>query len=380
MSARIVLVCAVAVSVAGFAGFGALAPANPSRAAFAYLCALTYVLTLGVGALYWVMIGYATNAVWFVALRRTAEHVVAILPILALEFIPLPVFWRRTFGWTDVPVDASPALATYTSTSFFVARSVAYWLVMCGFAVILRHDSIAQDRSPSDDRVSRTRRVGTAGLAILGLTFTFACFDWLVPLDGAWRSTMYGVYVSAGAAVAGLALVAVLAAPARRDGRLPEKVGAAHFAAIGKLFLVTVMFWAYVGFCQLLLIWIADVPVESAFYARRVTGGWAGVSAVLGIVHFGVPFLCLLSWRFKRSPARIAALGAWLLLAHYVDVCWLVMPPCEPSGFRPSWLDLAALGAVAGPCLVFAALGARSVSAVPVNDPRLERSLEFGGA
>jgi hypothetical protein len=380
MSARTLVVLAAALSVAGAIGFGALALANPSRAAVAYLCAFTYVLTLGVGALYWIMIGYATSALWFVALRRTAEHIVAILPVLALEFIPLPIVCRRTLGWTDVPADASPALATYVSTPFFVARAVLYWLVLCGFAMSLRHDSIAQDRSPSVDHVLRPRRVGTGGLAILGLTFTFACFDWLAPLDGSWRSTMYGVYVSAGAAAAGLALISVLAAPARRTGRLPERVGTAHFAAIGKLFLVTIMFWAYVGFCQLLLIWIADVPAESVFYARRVAGGWATVSAVLGAVHFGVPFLCLLSWRFKRSPTRVAALGAWLLLAHYVDVYWLVVPPSDSSGPHFAWLDLAALAAIGGPCLVFATLRARTVSGVPVNDPRLERSLEFGGA
>jgi hypothetical protein len=157
-------------------------------------------------------------------------------------------------------------------------------------------------------------------------------------------------------------------------------VGTAHFAAIGKLFLVTVMFWAYVGFCQLLLIWIADIPAESVFYARRVAGGWAPVSAALGIAHFGVPFLCLLSWRFKRSPTRVAALGAWLLVAHYIDVYWLVLPPSEPSGPHFAWLDVAALSAVAGPCLAFAAVRARTTPSVPVNDPRLERSLEYGGA
>jgi hypothetical protein len=293
--------------------------------------------------------------------------------------------WSRTFEWTKVsagPVGEPPraAVVGYASAPFFVTRAVFFWLVVCGIALWLRHDSLRQDRSPSLKYAFRQRRVGSVGLGIVGLVFSFALFDWLMPLDGAWRSTMYGVYVSAGAAAAGLSLVAVLAAIERRARTLPPAVGVSHFFAIGKLLLVTVMFWAYTGFCQLLLMWIADIPAESVFYDRRSAGGWGRVSAVLGIAHFAVPFLLLLSWRLKRTPFCVAAVGVWLLVAHYVDVFWLVLPAHDTVGPRLDFRDVAALFAIGGACAAYAAFRARNVAALPLNDPRLERSLEFENA
>jgi len=326
-----------------------------------------------------------TNAVWFVALRRVGEGVMAVLPFLAALFWPLPIVWGKVFGWTDAPRSGSSeasraALDLYVSAPAFLIRAGVFLLVICGFASFLRRDSLEQDRDPSIAHALRQRRVSSVGLGIVGLFVSFALFDWLMPLDGAWQSTMYGVYVSSGAAAAGLALVSILAEIARRSGRLPAAVGVSHFFAIGKLFLVTVMFWAYTGFCQLLLIWIADIPAESEFYARRVAGGWSSVSAALGIMHFGVPFLLLLSWILKRSPTRVAAVGAWLLVAHYVDVYWLILPAHDLGGPAFQWLDVSAFLAIGGACLAYGALRARNLFAIPINDPRLERSLEFENA
>ena len=28
----------------------------------------------------------------------------------------------------------------------------------------------------------------------------------------------------------------------------------------------------------------------------------------------------------KQQPRRLAAIAAWILFAHWVDACWLVMP------------------------------------------------------
>lgn len=382
---RLLVVFGVISSLVGAGGLVLGFADDPNRAGFAYLTAFTYFLTIAIGALYWVMIAHVTNAVWFVALRRVGESVMATLPLFAVLFWALPVFWGHAFGWTELPSGGlesvrRPALEKYVSAPFFFGRAVLFWLLICGFSASLRHDSLEQDRDPSVKYALRQRSVGAVGLGIVGLAVSFVLFDWLMPLDGAWRSTMYGVYVSAGAGAAGLALIAVLAELGRRTGRLPAAVGVSHFFAIGKLFIVTVLFWAYTGFCQLLLMWIADIPAESEFYARRVVSGWSTVSAALGIAHFGVPFVLLLSWRLKRSPARVAAVGAWLLVAHYVDVYWLILPAHDLGGPDFRWLDVAAFLAVGGACLAYGALRARNVPAMPVNDPRLEQSLEFENA
>jgi hypothetical protein len=57
----------------------------------------------------------------------------------------------------------------------------------------------------------------------------------------------------------------------------------------------------------------------------------------------------------KRSPAVLAVTGGWLLVIHYVDMYWLLMPQLHPSGVRVHWLDLATLVGVMGPVIAFGA-------------------------
>ena len=66
-----------------------------------------------------------------------------------------------------------------------------------------------------------------------------------------------------------------------------------------------------------------------------------------------------------------------LLIVHYVDLYWMVMPVLHPHGPALSaiWADLAALvfiGAAAG-LMVVRALGRAAL--YPVLDPRLQESL-----
>jgi hypothetical protein len=121
-----------------------------------------------------------------------------------------------------------------------------------------------------------------------------------------------------------------------------------HFGALGKLLLTFVIFWAYIGYSQYLIIWIGDLPAEVTWYVSRATGSWGILALVMVVLQFALPFLLLLSWSLKRRAGVMACIGAMLLLAHLIDSYWLVLPALHPGGVRPSWLDLAALLTVVG--------------------------------
>ena len=370
----------ILVTVVAVAALGLGAVLDPTRAAFAYLTAFTFCLTVAVGVLFWIMIAHATSAVWFVALRRTAESVLVMLPLSAILFVPIVFARKRLYPGTFVGGGIQAESGSYFSLPFFVARAVAYFAVLGGLAVGLRYWSFKQDTDPSPRYTARLRVLSSIGLPVAGLTLTFAAFDWLMSLDPDWESSMYGVYVCAGAALSGLAFIALLAQRDRHAGRLPATVGVSHLFVIGKLLLMLVLFWAYTGFCQLLLIWIADLPNENGWYLARSAGSWSVVATAVGVAHFALPFLALLSWRLKRTPGLVATVAAWLLGAHYLDVYWLVLPALDHAGPRLHWLDLAALVALGGTSLLYGALRARRQPPVPIHDPRLERSLHFENA
>jgi len=62
---------------------------------------------------------------------------------------------------------------------------------------------------------------------------------------------------------------------------------------------------------------------------------------------------------------------------HYVDVYWLVLPALHPDGFRPHWLDLAALVGIGGIFVACATWLLATAPLLPRGDPRLQRSLSF---
>jgi hypothetical protein len=257
---------------------------------------------------------------------------------------------------------------------FFVVRSYVYLGTWSALALILRRTSLAGDTRPSEGLVRRARFVSALGLPIMAFTLTFASFDWIMSLNPRWASDMMGVYLFAGALTGAIGATSVAAWLAWRFKRLPAAVGPDHFHALGRVLFMTVIFWAYIAFCQFVLIWIADMARETTFYADRSQGAWGWAAAALVVIHFVVPFLLLVSRSLKRTPGRLALVGGWLLCAHALDLYWLVLPPLH-AGMNP--LDLAFLVGPAGVCAAFGAWLFLGALPVPTHDPALAESLRY---
>ena len=357
---------------------------QPRRVVAAYLVAYVAVLAVVLGALAMIMIGRLTAATWFVALRRQAEQVAATLPMLAVLFIPVLVASRWLYPWVS-PEDpilraAVQAKSAYLNVPFFVVRAVIYWAVWITLATVLHRASLKQDHDDNERIEHRLRVASAIGIVAFALTVTFAAFDWMMSLAPTWYSTIYGVDYFAGAMVGGLALIAVLVERGRRRGELPAAIGADHLHALAKLLLTFVLFWAYSGFSQFIVIWSAEIPVEAGWYVVRTRGGWSALGIVLILGHFAIPFLALLVLAVKRRPALVAALGVWLLVMHYLDCYWMVMPD---AAARASWtpfgflLDAGALCFIGGVTVLAWRRVRGAEPAIPRGDPELAASLEY---
>ena len=73
---------------------------NPDQAAFSYLVAFLFLLSLAVGALFWILLHYLTAAVWSVVLRRLTEHLASLIIPSAVLFIPLLLGMQILFRWS----------------------------------------------------------------------------------------------------------------------------------------------------------------------------------------------------------------------------------------------------------------------------------------
>jgi hypothetical protein len=378
---------AVTVSL-GLAALGILdlvvgAILSPAQLFFAYLAAYNYVLSTVVGALLFLMICHAMRAGWPVLLRRLTEAVVATLPVLALLFVPILFGLGTLYPWLRPETIADEGerrlvtmKAPWLNLGSFLGRTGIYFAIWIFVGFWLRRWSAAQDRDPRAELGDRMYALSGALLPPVGLALSFAAFDWLMSLTPTWFSTMYPVYYFAGGFVAAIALLTVLTWAADRSG-LITGINASHYYALGRLLLSFVVFWAYAAFFQLMLIWIADKPEEVTFYLDRVRGGWKAMSVILAVTHFVLPFLILLNYDIKRRRGRLAAVAAWILAAHYLDVHWLVMPAARPAGPPLRLVDLGALLAVLGLTVAFGVLRLRGRRLTPIHDPALSRALRY---
>jgi len=188
---------------------------------------------------------------------------------------------------------------------------------------------------------------------------------------------MFGVYFFAGSLVGFVALLSIVAVAMRRARLLETVISPEHLQDIGKLLFGFTAFWAYIGFSQFFLIWYANLPEEAVWYRPRLEGSWLVISFILMAGHFVAPFFYLMGRAVKRNGVTLAVGGAWLMVIHYLDLYWQVMPTLHPDGLRPSLLDVAALMAVGGSFLAASTWLMRRQALVPLRDPRITESLAF---
>lgn len=353
---------------------------EPAQASHAYLFAFSTCFSLVAGMLFLVLIGNASNARWFVPLRRFAEDVVAVLPLFLVLLLPILLSLGHLYPWAGDVHALPPAEAHlvekklgWLNRPFFTARALSYVVALGAVAEALRRWSRRQDRQ--DAERLRARMVGFSAVALTVVAFlvSFAAWDWVMSLNPAWFSNVYGVYYFGGGFVAALSLVAW------RIARAGAPLGSGHSFAVGRLMLAFTIFWMYIGFAQTMLVWLVDLPDEVTWYLDRWAGGWQGFGVALLVAHFALPFALLLSQPLKMRPRALAGVAAVILPAHVMDHYYLVLPELHPEAFAPHWLDLSALVAVSGACVAFGALRARHGASMPVGDPALAEGLRYKG-
>ena len=377
------LVGVAALAIA--AGLGAARGDNLAYFLRSYLLNFCYFLSISIGALFFVAIQHVSRAGWSVTVRRLAELPGANFACLTLLFLPIlaTVLLGRgsLYEWASPEaVSGDPLLqhkAAYLAPPFFAVRSIGYlaiWWLM-GWYFLRR--SLQQDRTGEDNLTLQAERFSPVALVVLAVTVSFAAIDWLMSLDAHWSSTIYGLYYFSGAMVAFLAAVILVAIGLQDTGRLREMVTVEHYHDLGKLLFGFVIFWAYIAFSQYLLIWYANIPEETTWYLARQTGAWKWASLALVFANFLIPFLGLLSREVKRRKFPLGFWAAWLLVFHWIDVQWLVMPGFAAEGPTFGLIDAFCLLGVGGLYVAGTLRVARQRALVPLKDPRLGESLAF---
>ncbi len=351
----------------------------------AYLVSFCFYLSLSLGALFFVALQHASRAGWSIAVRRVSEILAANALLMALLFLPilLPLLFGSTslYEWLDASKVAGDEVLEgkkpYLNLPFFTVRALVYFGIW-GFLVwFFFRRSVEQDASGDAGLSLKMEKLSYPALVLFALTTTFAAIDWMMSLTPHWFSTIYGVYYFGGAVVGFFALLILVLIALQSKGRLTSAVTVEHYHELGKFLFAFVVFLGYIAFSQYMLIWYANIPEETTWYLPRQQGAWTAVSLILLFGHLFIPFFGLMSRHVKRRKGILGFWAVWLLVMHWIDIYYLVMPQAGARGLPPGLIDLCcALGMgllfLAG-ALFFA--GERFL--VPIKDPRLGESLSF---
>ena len=383
---------------------------SPEAFAYSWLFAFAVVFTISAGGVFWTLLHHATNSGWGIAIRRIMEQVANQILVTGIIGLPLilipsvrdalwewiPIFTAHNGSAEELKAAHHTLLAgkhAYLNTALwtgyapgFYARYALYFIILAFGAWKIRSYSLKQDRTNAVRPTLSARRFACGWLPLFAVSVTFAAIDWLMALSYVWYSTMWGVYIFAGCALSGMAVIIITLSLLKQAGYLKNVVSFEHFHTSGKLMFAFVVFWAYITFSQFFLIWYANITEETQYYILRNTGGWnTGAVFTYLFAHFAIPFLFILPAWVKKNPKFILPMACWVVFAHILDLYFVVIPERGPSITHGeslvvpgAWIwDIVALVTIGCIWAFFYIRTLGKHSLYPCGDPRLHESLNL---
>lgn len=343
-----------------------------------YLFAFLFWLGLSLGCLVMLFVQHLAGGSWGALIRRPLEAGVAVLPLLAVLFVPLLFGLGSLYEWTrpeyvaNYPVVA--AKSSYLNVPFFIARAVLYFTIWIGGALFFLRLSDRQDGEPekSGSIGYRMKSVSALWIVVYVLTMTFAGIDWGMSLTPTWFSGIYSVILMIGQAITAVAfIVVVMVLLARSVPAVNELLTAKRLQDLGNFLMAFIMFWAYVSFSQLIILWSNNTVETSPWYVVRLNTDWVYLGAFLLVFGFFAPFAILFSRWVKRKRTALAVVSIFAIVVRLIDLYWILVPSFDRSGAQLLLLDILLVVGLGGIWLAAYSRSLASRPILPLHDPRL---------
>jgi hypothetical protein len=310
----------------------------------AWLLAFMFYYSVCLGALFVVLVHHLTDAGWSVGIRRFCEHLASLLRLpMILLFLPVGLLGPKIYSWMTMSSGSNNVLAAkypvFTIPGFWIASAVFFgiwWLLTSRLCSL----SLEQDETGSAECTRKMRIHSGWGIVFFGLTLTFSGVLWMQAVQYQWFSAIYGVYFFASSVWAALAFIYVIAVVMLRQDILTPVLKQNYFYFIGVLLLAFTLLSAYAEFAQYFVIWNANMPEETFWYLIREQGGWWGLSMVLILGKFFVPFFALLPVHTKTNFKVLIPVCLLIAVMHFADLAFNILPAWHPGAHHARWIFL----------------------------------------
>jgi hypothetical protein len=346
-----------------------------------------FFFCIGVGALFFLALQYATETGWYASVKRVFEAVAGFIPygiglmILVLGVISLmegagvyiwmdPEYTTEGSHHYDSIIDGKSA---YLNQTFFWIRTIVYLAVYYIFWMGFRKRSLEEDRVGGTEIHFKNYKKGALFLVFFSVFSSTSTWDWIMSIDVHWFSTLFGWYTFAGMWCTTMTVLVMLTLYLKKQGYLP-KVNDSHIHDIGKWTFATSFLWSYLWFSQYMLIWYANIGEEGIYYIMRIEN-FQILYFSMFLINFVFPMLLLMSREAKRHSGILTVVGVIILIGHWLDVYIMVaggsQGPIASIGFVEIGMGLLLSGFFIRIILV----NLTKAPLTPVNHPFLDESI-----
>lgn len=291
-----------------------------------------FFFAIGLGALYFLALQYATETGWYASVKRIIEGVAGFIPYgIGLMLVTLLTISLMKGGgvyvWMDSAHVEHDAMLTkksaYLNQTFFWIRTVAYMAIYYIFWRGFKMRSLEEDRIGGSDIHFTNYKKGALFLVFFAVFSSTSAWDWIMSIDAHWFSTLFGWYVFAGMWCSTMVVLVTLTLYLKKQGYL-SKVNENHIHDLGKWTFATSFLWSYLWFSQFMLIWYANIPEEVTYYVTRIQD-FKLLYFGMFFINFAFPMLLLMSRDAKRHAGLLTAVGVIIFAGHWVDAYLMVM-------------------------------------------------------
>ena len=309
---------------------------DPVRAWHGYLISYYFFMMIGLGGIFFAATQHLTNAGWSATVRRIPESFSAWLPWAVLLFIPIVFGGEHMYQWMKPGAFvADPKLAQkagYLNVPFFIIRAAAFFAVWYFVGGKIVRNSLEQDKTGGVALTQKNIKLSAIFMPLFAILFSAVSFDLLMTLDPYWFSTMFGVNCFANLFLTTMATIVIVVVSLKKAGYFGDEVNENHVQNLGLLMFAFVVFYAYITFCQYMLIWYGNLPEETSYYLRRWEHGWSCYALFIIFMKF---ILILLPREAKRKYNRVLFMAYWLFIVNWIDIFWMVMPNYSQTPVLP---------------------------------------------
>lgn len=341
-----------------------------------------FFFSIGLGALFFLALQYATETGWYASVKRIIESVAGFLPygigFMVLVFIAITLMdGAHIYTWMDPETvahdDIIQGKSAYLNPIFFWIRTIIYLGVYYLFWRGFRKRSLEEDKIGGTELHFKNYRKGAFFLVCFAVFSSTSSWDWLMSIDVHWFSTLFGWYTFAGLWCSTMTVLVILTLYLKKQGYLP-KVNDSHIHDLGKWTFATSFLWSYLWFSQYMLIWYANIPEETTYFLARIDH-YQLMYFGMFVINFAFPMLLLMSREAKRHSGILTVVGVIILIGHWMDVYIMVFAGSMGAAANIGWMEIGMVLLMTGVFIRIILMNLTKAPLTPVNHPFLDESI-----